>query len=412
MHNDMHTLLIVRSSVRRLGLPQGLEELCAASMAAVKRCVQGCGGVEMEGVLRSLDERFSSYFQGASAAIRELTSLDPTVGYELLALATDCAKRFDAANADVRTELLGLRTQLHPSSTETSTAILRRVGKLYCALDGRRAARLAALLGKQAGDDCAPIFESAIAAAATCPTSARLQVYNALIAPIRSTLAGLSKLEVWSAEAEGEEGGAVANLEFSVPPSEYVHGIAQGLLDVPSMVQVGSLSTTEAAALWEALADGADGGAKLGSVRMAGLVKAIDAEDAAGEDGGEGGAVEEEEEDAAYNWLVVVAKGTVAMLLSQLEGMGRLTERGSAQLGSDLSHFSKVLGAGEMEPGPVLLQVCTHMHCASTLTAWPPRCHGHRAVALGAASACDSHHPPLPPAQSVSLRPLPVKRVD
>ena len=66
---------------------------------------------------------------------------------------------------------------------------------------------------------------------------------------------------------------------------------------------------------------------------------------------------DEDEEDAAYNWLVLVAKGTVAMLLAQVDAIPLLTEPGSAQLAADLSHWIKVLGAGEMEPGVVLLQV-------------------------------------------------------
>lgn len=176
-------------------------------------------------------------------------------------------------------------------------------------------------------------------------------MFHALFSPIRSILGGLSKLDVWgAAPPEG-----VGSSAFSSPPSEYIHGIAQSLLDVPTMVQEGSLSTAAASELWEVLAAGAletgegDGRKlKLSAVRMAGLVKAIDADE---ED-------EQAEEDAAYNWLVIVAKGTVAMLLAQAEAIPRLTETGSAQLAADLSHWAKVLGAGEMEPGPVLLQVC------------------------------------------------------
>ena len=116
-------------------------------MAAVKRCVQGCGGVEMERLLRSLEDGFVTYFEAGATSIGQCMPEDPTLGYELLALANKCKTQFDGVNAAVRTELLALRTQLHPSSTDTSTAILRRVGKLYCALDGRRSARLAATLG-------------------------------------------------------------------------------------------------------------------------------------------------------------------------------------------------------------------------------------------------------------------------
>ena len=47
------------------------------------------------------------------------------------------------------------------------------------------------------------------------------------------------------------------------------------------------------------------------------------------------------------------------MILAQVELIPRLTEKGCAQLAADLAHWTKVLGAGEMEPGPVLLQVCS-----------------------------------------------------
>lgn len=204
--------------------------------------------------------------------------------------------------------------------------------------------------GKQVGDDCPPIFEKGLAAAVACGTSARLQVFHALFRPIRSTLMGLSKLEVWGATQADSAGSS----GFSSPPSEYIHGIAQSLLDVPTMVQEGTLSTAAANDLWEVLAAGAletdDGRMKLSAVRMAGLVQAIDADN-------EEEQPDEDEADAAYNWLVLVAKGTVAMLLAQVDAMPRLTEAGAAQLAADLSHWTKVLGAGEMEPGPVLLQV-------------------------------------------------------
>ena len=127
---------------------QGLEELCAASMAAVERCVHGCGGVEMETLLRSLEDGFVTYFEAAASSVEQCRPEDPAVGYALLALADECTTQFNMTNAATRTKLLALRTQLHPSSTDTSTAILRRVGKLYCALDGRRSARLAATLGE------------------------------------------------------------------------------------------------------------------------------------------------------------------------------------------------------------------------------------------------------------------------
>ena len=129
----------------------------------------------------------------------------------------------------------------------------------------------------------------------------------------------------------------------------------RSLLDVPTMVQEGTLSTAAANELWKVLAAGAletdTGRIQLSAVRMAGLVQAIDADN-------EEEHQDEDEEDAAYNWLVLVAKGTVAMLLAQVDAMPLLTEPGSAQLAADLSHWTKVLGAGEMEPGVVLLQVC------------------------------------------------------
>ena len=58
--------------------------------------------------------------------------------------------------------------------------------------------------------------------------------------------------------------------------------------------------------------------------------------------------------DAPYNWLVVVAKGATALLLAQLGAIAKLSESGAAQLATDFSHWSKVLEAGQMGPGPVL----------------------------------------------------------
>ena len=117
-------------------------------MAAVERCVRGCGGVEMESLLHSLEDGFVTYFEAAANSVEQCRPEDPAVGYALLALANECTTQFNMTNAATRKELLALRTQLHPGSTDTSTTILRRVGKLYCALDGRRSARLAATLGE------------------------------------------------------------------------------------------------------------------------------------------------------------------------------------------------------------------------------------------------------------------------
>ena len=44
------------------------------------------------------------------------------------------------------------------------------------------------------------------------------------------------------------------------------------------------------------------------------------------------------------------------MLFAEIASIDRLTEAGAGQLAADLSHWSKVLGAGEMEPGGVLVQ--------------------------------------------------------
>lgn len=244
---------------------------------------------------------------------------------------------------------------------------------------------MATFAGKQVDENCAPIFESSVAAAATCSTSALLQIFHVLFKPIHSILSGLSKLEVWGTAPTQRTNPS----GFSSPPSDYIHGIAQSLLDVPTMVQEGSLSTAAASELWEVLAGGAldmsTSGAKtkLAPVRIAGLVKAIDAE----EDEEQAGVGAEDEEDAAYNWLVLVAKGTVAMLLAQVDAIPRLTEQGATQLAADLSHWAKVLGAGEMEPGPVLLQVRTCICVSATMAT----CYRRVAVRSSLSSCADVH---------------------
>ena len=89
-------------------------------------------------------------------------------------------------------------------------------------------------------------------------------------------------------------------------------------------------------------------GGKLSAARTAGLVEAVE-DDEEGEDKDDAG-------DAPYNWLVVVAKGATALLLAQLGAIATLSESGAAQLATDFSHWSKVLEAGQMGPGPVLLR--------------------------------------------------------
>lgn len=123
------------------------------------------------------------------------------------------------------------------------TGMLRRVGKLYCALDGRRAAKLAALLGKVVvapGDDIIPkpVYPAAQAAAEAVVVACRRLVFRALFAPTKAALSGVGKLQAWGSDGGSGGGGAAAvGLEFSVAPSEYVHTVAQSLLDVPTQVR-------------------------------------------------------------------------------------------------------------------------------------------------------------------------------
>ena len=99
---------------------------------------------------------------------------------------------------------------------------------------------------------------------------------------------------------------------------------------------------------WEDTGLGPESGGQItvSATCTAGLVEAVEDEEE-GEDKDDAG-------DAPYNWLVVVAKGATALLLAQLGAIAKLSESGAAQLATDFSHWSKVLEAGQMGPGPVL----------------------------------------------------------
>ena len=93
---------VLTYAFREIG--QGLEELCTASMAAVERCVRGCGGVEMESLLHSLEDGFVTYFEAAANSVEQCRPEDPAVGYALLALANECTTQFNMTNAATRKE--------------------------------------------------------------------------------------------------------------------------------------------------------------------------------------------------------------------------------------------------------------------------------------------------------------------
>ena len=50
----------------------GVEALCSAADGAMARCIQGSGGVCMEGVLVGIEQGFTAYFKKASATVTKL----------------------------------------------------------------------------------------------------------------------------------------------------------------------------------------------------------------------------------------------------------------------------------------------------------------------------------------------------
>ena len=201
-----------------------------------------------------------------SQAIGNLSPGDVEEAFELLAQSKRCSQAFSEAGGAARTALLALRESLF-TAKGAEGGMLRRVGRLYCALDDRRSARLAALLGRLVsaaegdsgrGGQRTP-FEQGARAAVGAISGARRQVFRSLFRPVRAELRAVSALPAWSATPAGKEAGVgAAGREalpsFSVGPSEYVHTIASLLLDIPTQVHEGSLTTAEAASLWEELA--------------------------------------------------------------------------------------------------------------------------------------------------------------
>ena len=197
-----------------------------------------------------------------SQAIGNLSPGDVEEAFELLAQSKRCSQAFSEAGGAARTTLLALRESLF-TAKGAEGGMLRRVGRLYCALDDRRSARLAALLGRLVsaaegdsgrGGQRTP-FEQGARAAVGAISGARRQVFRSLFRPVRAELGAVSALPAWSATPGGKEAGVgAAGREalpsFSVGPSEYVHTIASLLLDIPTQVHEGSLFITDYRAIF------------------------------------------------------------------------------------------------------------------------------------------------------------------
>jgi hypothetical protein len=201
---------------------------------------------------------------------------------------------FEALQSRSRKTLLGLRAQLFTSSgrrqetDDGSEAVLAdtlcQAGLHYCALQSGKATRLGAFLGRvgsltdasvSSSADSPSLFPASTAAAQPCILAASRLVFRLLFRcdatccsssayggnddddddddddrvvvrrPMRASLAGLATWPQWAAAdtAQPGAGGArvATGVAFSLPPSEYVHTVAEQLLNVPALVHAGSL---------------------------------------------------------------------------------------------------------------------------------------------------------------------------
>ena len=163
----------------------------------------------------------------------------------------------------------------------------------------------------------------------SCVLTSQVLVFRAIFHPIRHVLLSLPANPHWSAGPATAVAAGAAVPVFSVGPLEYVHGIAEQLLNVPTVVPTDdgsegqTLDAGQAEAVWKEVVGGSRGsgpvlfdcGAAVPPHRAGRLVEVADDEDEDEEegDGGGGGG-----SDAAYLWLGLLAKSTAALFINQI----------------------------------------------------------------------------------------------
>ncbi len=152
-------------------------------------------------------------------------------------------------------------------------------------------------------------------------------IFDVLFAALRSQLVGLAEFSVWGEQPKALFGGLLAALPSFSQPSEYMTHVGEHLLSLVQQLEnyLHAQAEAQRAAEQEASA----------SAALTSAAASASADSKAGA---------APEEDASH-WLSLLANGVVKFVLDRITHIPKLSEKGAAQLATDLDYLANVLKA-------------------------------------------------------------------
>ncbi len=190
-------------------------------------------------------------------------------------------------------------------------------------------------------------------------------IFDTLFSPLRSQLVGLAELPVWGETPKALFGGLLAALPSFSQPSEYMTHAGERLLSLVQELENYLHAQAETERQQNAADSfGSSSGSGSGDVKSSPPTPLTSASAAAAA----AAAAAAEENDTTY-WLGVLASGVVKFVMDRITHIPKLTDKGAAQLATDIDYLANVMKAVGV-PIPVITE-----HVRRALQTPPPATH-------------------------------------
>ncbi|KAJ3672639.1 hypothetical protein LUZ60_007360 [Juncus effusus] len=323
-------------TVRRM--EESIPQVVVLLEASVERCITFTGGSEADELILALDDvmlQYISNLQETLKSLRTVCGVDSTHNNEpskkegsedeewsivqgalqILTVADCLTNRSSVFEASLRATLARIGTSLSLSGTNASAGfgetaqgmIVGKAGALDVAalhLDDmpEKSKKLLSLLeqSKDARFHALPLTSQRVAQFSDTVTDL---VYTVLISKVKSRLADVARMPVWSSTEDPTERPMPS---FSAYPQSYVTSVGEYLLTLPQQL--------------EPLAESVGGGPGPGENN-------------------------EEAQIFATEWMTKVTEGATTLFMEQLRQIHHITDRGAQQLSADIEYLINVLSA-------------------------------------------------------------------
>lgn len=321
--------------------------------AAVDRCDEISGGVEVLTCVHAIESGVEHYVDLVSLVLRDLrkaAGLIDSTAATLKARATSAGEEYirgslsllELINAapsaaldlemKIRDKILRLRTKTRPAldaSTEYSDGTkARSLAELSAGAHASRTRKLIAFFEKVAEAAAKHSLDSPILPVGSEHMNALTRamekfVYDALLGRVSLELKGIANSDVWNAKPTES---AYKLPTFSAYPQECMTNAGEYLLSLPQYLD--NLHDDD-------------------TVRVTAPVAGESFNDSA----------------TAEVWIGKVAEASAELVLKEVQAIKALSEQGSAQLAADLEYFSNIVAALSLSPPETLIAWCK---CVST----------------------------------------------